>query len=37
MESVPVGLVIKEDNNKYALDYGRVYINMDNKISIVWH
>lgn len=37
MESVPVGLVIKEDNNKYALDYGRVYINMDNKISIIWH
>ncbi len=38
-ESVPVGLIIKEDkeNNKYVLDYGRVYINMDNKISIVWH
>ena len=36
-ESVPVGLIVKEDNNKYAIEYGRVYINMDNKVSIVWH
>lgn len=36
-ESVPVGLIIKEDNNKYNLEYGKVYINMDNKISIIWH
>ena len=36
-ESVPVGLIIKEDNNTYSLEYGKVYINMDNKISIVWH
>lgn len=35
-ESVPVGLIIKESNNKYSLEYGRVYINMENKISIVW-
>lgn len=36
-ESVPVGLIIKEDDNKYNLEYGKVYINMDNKISIIWH
>ena len=36
-ESVPVGLIIKEDNSKYSLEYGKVYINMENKISIVWH
>lgn len=35
-ESVPVGLIIREDSNKYSLEYGKVYINMDNKISIVW-
>ena len=35
-ESVPVGLIIKEDNNKYSIEYGKVYINMDNKVSIVW-
>lgn len=35
-ESVPVGLIIKEDNNKYSIEYGKVYINMNNKISIVW-
>ena len=36
-ESVPVGLIIKEDENKYNLEYGKVYINMDNKVSIIWH
>lgn len=36
-ESVPVGLIIKEDNSKYSLEYGKVYIDMENKISIVWH
>lgn len=36
-ESVPVGLIIKKDDNKYNIDYGRVYINMDNKVSIVWY
>lgn len=37
-ESVPVGLIIKENTEKYSpLDYGKVYINMENKISIVWH
>lgn len=37
-ESVPVGLVIREDSSlPYGSDYGKVYIDMDNKISIVWH
>jgi hypothetical protein len=36
-ESVPVGLVIKDSDNKYDLEYGTVYINMENKISIIWH
>ncbi len=36
-ESVQVGLIIKCDGNKYNIEYGRVYINMDNRISIVWH
>ena len=37
-ESVPVGLIIKENTDKYhVIEYGNVYINMDNKISIVWH
>ena len=35
-ESVPVGLIIKEGNSKYSIEYGRVYINMENKISIIW-
>ena len=36
-ESVKIGLVIKEGNSKYDVDYGTVYINMDNKVSIKWH
>ena len=37
-ESVPVGYVIKEDkDNKYEIDYGTVYIDMNNMISIKWH
>lgn len=35
-ENVCIGIVIKEDNN-YLTDYGNIYINMDNQISIVWH
>ena len=38
IESVPVGWIIKEDtNNKYTVEYGKVYINMDNQIAIIWH
>jgi hypothetical protein len=37
-ESVPVGYIIKEsDDMKYCSEYGKVYINMDNKVSIIWH
>lgn len=36
-ESVKVGLIIKEGDMRYGTDYGSVYINMDNKISIMWH
>ena len=38
-ESVPVGIIIKEnsDDDKYNLEYGTVYINMDNIVSIKWH
>lgn len=37
-ESVPVGIILREEpeNSKYTIEYGTVYINMDNKISIVW-
>lgn len=36
-ESVKVGLVIKEaDSTKYSVEYADVYINMENKISVVW-
>ena len=36
-ESVRVGLVVKEsDNSQYEIEYGNVYINMENKISVVW-
>lgn len=37
MESVPVGLIIKEPSDKYTVDYGTVYIDMNNVISIKWH
>jgi hypothetical protein len=38
-ENVPVGLIIKmdEDSQKRNIEYGTVYINMDNRISVVWH
>ena len=37
-ESVPVGLIIKEDNGRdYSNEYGTVYINMDNCVSIKWN
>lgn len=37
-ESVQVGLIVKEDtDNSYSIDYGRVFINMNNQVSIVWH
>lgn len=37
-ESVAVALVIKENKNGLKnSEYGDVYINMDNKISIIWH
>lgn len=37
-ENVQVGLIVKEDvENKYTIEYGRVYINMENQISIMWH
>lgn len=35
-ESVFIGLIISEPTNNF-IDYGRVYINMENKISIIWH
>lgn len=36
-ESVRIGLVIKEENNNYNIEYGTLYINMNNKIYIIWH
>ena len=36
-ETVPVGLVINCSSDKYNIEYGTVYINMDNQVSIVWN
>lgn len=37
-ETVPVGLIIKENKNgSYEIEYGTVLIDMNNKISIIWH
>lgn len=36
-EVIPVGLIIKEQSeDNTSIEYGTVYINMNNKISIVW-
>lgn len=38
VENVKVGLIIKEDaHTEYGIDYGTVYLNMDNQVSIIWH
>ena len=36
-ELVPIGMVVKESKDKNSLvEYGIVYINMDNRLSILW-
>lgn len=36
-ESVLIGIVVKTpEDGEYSNEYGKVYINMENKISIVW-
>lgn len=37
MESVPVGLIVKESTDKYTVEYGTVYIDMNNVVSIKWN
>lgn len=37
MESVPVGLIVKESTDKYTIEYGTVYIDMNNVVSIKWN
>lgn len=36
-ESVAIGTVLKEGAEKYSLEYGTVYIDMTNKLSIKWN
>lgn len=37
-ENIEIGLIMKNDPaSKYICDYGKVYINMQNKITIIWH
>lgn len=36
-ENIPVGLIIKTDGNDYSLEYGTVYINMNNILYIKWN
>lgn len=37
-ETVQVGIIIKESNDAaYNGEYGNVFIDMNNKISIIWH
>jgi len=37
METVPVGLIVKESTDKYVIEYGTVFIDMNNIISIKWN
>jgi hypothetical protein len=36
-ENVVIGTVLKEGAGKYSLEYGTVYIDMTNKLSIKWN
>jgi hypothetical protein len=39
-ESVPVGLIVKENadtKKEINIEYGTVYINMENQVSIIWN
>ena len=37
-ETIPVGLIVKEEKeNSYEIEYGTVFIDMNNKVSIIWH
>lgn len=37
LESVPVGYIIKDSKDKYVVEYGTVYIDMNNIVSIKWN
>lgn len=37
METVPVGLIVKESADKYVIEYGTVFIDMNNIVSIKWN
>jgi hypothetical protein len=36
-ETVNVGIVLKESSDKYSMEYGIVFIDMNNMISVRWH
>ena len=37
-DSICIGIVLKEDNNeKYSMNFGKVFIDMNNIVSIKWH
>lgn len=36
-ENVIIGKVLREDSNKYSMEYGTVFIDMNNLISIKWN
>ena len=36
-ENVLIGIIIKSpENNEYSNEYGKLYIDMENKVSIIW-
>lgn len=36
-ETVNVGIVLKESSDKYSMEYGVVFIDMNNMLSVKWH
>lgn len=36
-ENVIIGIILNEDSGKYSMEYGIVFIDMNNVLSIKWH
>lgn len=36
-ETVNLGIVLKESSDKYSMEYGVVFIDMNNMLSVKWH